>query len=151
MYYTQYLNTMPRTAQLLPSHVPDSVPARCVQPVCWSLMPVCTRHPPARLWGHRNRQPRQRPATVGTPYLVPEKGKGMFLYSAVSSPLARSKRFTHFLPWQTGSFRHQLGFSGKHSSHAAIMPEQWSLIFPPPSIARYWFIQLSGLRHHGEN
>ena len=24
-------------------------------------------------------------------------------------------------PWQTCSFRHQLGFSGKHSSHAAIM------------------------------
>ena len=39
------------------------------------------------------------------------KGKGMFLYSAVSSPLDRSKRFTLFLPWQTCSFRHQLGFS----------------------------------------
>ena len=27
---------------------------------------------------------------------------------------------SHFTPWQTCSFRHQLGFSGKHSSHAAI-------------------------------
>ena len=44
----------------------------------------------------------------------------MFLYSVVSSPLDRSKRFTLILPWQTCSFRHQLGFSWKHSSHAAI-------------------------------
>ena len=34
--------------------------------------------------------------------------KGMVLYSAVSSPLDRSKRFTLFLSWQTCSFRHQL-------------------------------------------
>ena len=26
----------------------------------------------------------------------------------------------HFTTWQTCSFRHQLGFSGKHSSHAAL-------------------------------
>ena len=31
--------------------------------------------------------------------------KGMFLYSAVSSPLDSSKRFTLFLPWQTCSLR----------------------------------------------
>ena len=49
-----------------------------------------------------------------------EKGKGMCLYSAVSSPLDSSKRFTLILHWQTCSFRHQLGFSWKHSSHAAI-------------------------------
>ena len=48
------------------------------------------------------------------------KGKGMFVYSAVSSPLDFSKRFNLFLPWQTCSFRHKLGFSWKHSSHAAI-------------------------------
>ena len=48
------------------------------------------------------------------------KKKGMFLYSAVPSPLDRSKRFTLILPWQTCSFRHQLGFSRKHSSQAAI-------------------------------
>ena len=50
----------------------------------------------------------------------------MFLNSAVSSPLDRSKRFTLFLPWQTCSFRHQLGFSWKHSSQAAIT-RQWLL------------------------
>ena len=45
------------------------------------------------------------------------KGKGMFSYSAVSSPLDRSKRFIHFFcpSWQTCSLRHQLGFFGKHS------------------------------------
>ena len=37
------------------------------------------------------------------------------LYSTVSRPLDRSKRFTLFLTWQTCSFRHGLGFSGKHS------------------------------------
>ena len=44
----------------------------------------------------------------------------MFLYSAVSSPLDRSKRSTLFLRWKTCSLRHQLGFSWKHSSDAAI-------------------------------
>ena len=45
------------------------------------------------------------------------KGKGLFSYSAVSSPLDRSKRFIHFFcpSWQTCSLRHQLGFFGKHS------------------------------------
>ena len=37
-----------------------------------------------------------------------------FLYIAVSSPLDRPKRFTLSPPWQTCSFRHQLGFSGTH-------------------------------------
>ena len=46
--------------------------------------------------------------------------EGMVLYSAVSNPLDRSKRFTLFLPWQTCSFQHQLGVSWKHSGHAAI-------------------------------
>ena len=45
-------------------------------------------------------------------------------------------------PWQTCSSRHQLGFSGKHSSQAAITHEDYSLTFPPPSISRYSFIQL---------
>ena len=49
---------------------------------------------------------------------------------------------TLFLPWQTCSFRHQLDFSRKHSSHAAIMHEYYSLTFPPPSIDRYSFIQI---------
>ena len=38
----------------------------------------------------------------------------------LSSSLDHSKRFTLFCPWQTCSFRHQLSFSSKHSSHAAI-------------------------------
>ena len=49
----------------------------------------------------------------------------------ISSPFFRSKRFTLFLPWQTCSFRHQLDFSGKHSSHAAITREDYSITFPP--------------------
>ena len=57
----------------------------------------------------------------------------------------RSKRFTLFLPWQTYSFRHQLGFSVKHSSHAELRATTKSLTFPPLSIARYSFIQLSQL------
>ena len=44
-----------------------------------------------------------------------------------------SKRFTLSFPWQTCSFRHQLGFSGKHSSDAAN--------------TRNSFIQLSQLGH----
>ena len=79
------------------------------------------------------------------------KGKGMFLCSAVSSPLNRSKRFTLFLPWQTCSFQHQRGFSWKHSSHAAITRNDYSLTFPPPSIAWYTFTQLSEVECHGEN
>ncbi len=31
--------------------------------------------------------------------------------------------YTFCLPWQTCSFRHQLGFSGTHSSEAAITPK----------------------------
>ena len=73
------------------------------------------------------------------------KGHGLFSCSAVSSPLDRSERFTLCLPWQTCSFRHQLGFSGKHSSHAAIKRNDYSLTSPPLSIAR--FIQLSELGH----
>ena len=52
---------------------------------------------------------------------------------------------------QTCSFRHQLDFSGKHSNHAAITLNDYSLTFSPPSIARYSFIQLSGLGRHGED
>ena len=58
----------------------------------------------------------------------------------------------HFAPpWKTRSFLHQLGFSGKHPSHTAITLEDHSIIFPPLSIARYSFIQLSQLGRHGEN
>ena len=53
----------------------------------------------------------------------------MFLHSAVSSPLDPSKRFTLFLLGQTCSFGHQLGFSWKHSSHAAIAQRLFTHIF----------------------
>ena len=48
------------------------------------------------------------------------KGKGMVLYSAVSSPLDRSKRFTLSSPGRPVHSDTVLGFSWKHSSHAAI-------------------------------
>ena len=76
-------------------------------------------------------------------FFIVKKGKCMFLHSAVSSPLDRSKRFTLFLPWQTCSFQHQLGFSWKHSSHAAVTRIDYSLTFTQLSIVRYSFIQLS--------
>ena len=66
--------------------------------------------------------------------------KSMFLYSTISSPLARSKRFTLFLPWQTCSFRHQLGFSGKYSSHAAITQRLFTHISTTVYIARYSYL-----------
>ena len=48
------------------------------------------------------------------------KGKGMVLYSAISSPLDRSKRFTLSSPGRPVHSDTVLGFSWKHSSHAAI-------------------------------
>ena len=44
----------------------------------------------------------------------------MVLYSAVSSPLDRSKRFTLSSPGRPVHSDTVLGFSWKHSSHAAI-------------------------------
>ena len=70
----------------------------------------------------------------------------MFLYSAVSSQLDRSKRFT-FHPLSDLFIPTPLDFSGKH---AAITHEYCSILFPPP-IARYSFIQLSELGRRGEN
>ena len=76
--------------------------------------------------------------------------EGMFLYSAVSSLLDCSKRFTlcpppH--PRQTCLFRQQLDFFRKLSRHAAITREDYTFTFPPLSIARSSFIQLSELGH----
>ena len=51
--------------------------------------------------------------------MVISKGKGMVLYSAVSSPLDRSKRFTLSSPGRPVHSDTVLGFSWKHSSHAA--------------------------------
>ena len=74
----------------------------------------------------------------------------------------------HFTPWQTYSFQGHLNFSGKHSlyfipdrpvhsndnltylatyNHAAIT----AFTYPPPSTARYSFIQLGELRQRGVN
>ena len=49
-----------------------------------------------------------------------QKKKGMVLYSAVSSPLDRSQRFTLSSPGRPVHSDTVLGFSWKHSSHAAI-------------------------------
>ena len=49
------------------------------------------------------------------------------------------------------SILHQLDFSGKHSCHAAITREDYSLTFIPLPIARRSFIQLSELGNCGEN
>ena len=49
-----------------------------------------------------------------------EKKRSMVLYSAVSSPLDRAKRFTHSSPGRPVHSDTVLGFSWKHSSHAAI-------------------------------
>ena len=46
---------------------------------------------------------------------VKGKGKGMVLYSAVSSPLDRSKRFTLSSPGRPVQSDTVLGFSWKHS------------------------------------
>ena len=59
-------------------------------------------------------------------------------------------RFSLLHPWHTCSFRH-LYFSGKYSSNAAIIREDYSLTFTTPSKARYSLIQLTERKHHGEN
>ena len=74
----------------------------------------------------------------------------MVLYSAVSSPLDRSKRFTlssHGRPVHSDTNSASLG------SILAMqqLRNDYSLTFPPLSIARYSFIQLSRLRHREEN
>ena len=73
-------------------------------------------------------------------------------YSAACSRLDRSNRLnTLFLPWQTCSFRQQLDYSGKQVATQQLLHEVYSPTFPPLSIARYSFIQLSDLRRRGEN
>ena len=63
-----------------------------------------------------------RPFKIPTPggHHHPTKKKGMVLYSAVSSPLDRSNRFTLSSPGRPVHSDTVLGFSWKHSSHAAI-------------------------------
>ena len=57
----------------------------------------------------------------------------------------------HFIPWQTCSFRYQLDFSGKHSSHTAIMREDFIHISTTVYTQVHSFIQLSELGCRGEN
>ena len=76
-----------------------------------------------------------------------KKGKGMVLYSAVSSPLDRSKRFTLSSPGRPVHSDTVLGFSWKHSSHAAIAQRLFTHISTTVySQVAYSFIQLSRLR-----
>ena len=91
-----------------------------------------------------------------TPRLVNEKGfkykKGMFLYSAVSSPLDRSKCFTlHPTGRAVRSNNNNSTSLGSNSSQAAITREDYPLTFPPPSTARYSFIQPNYLWDVTEN
>ena len=51
---------------------------------------------------------------------LPRKGKGSFINRSIQSVGQLKALYTFCPPWQTCSFRHQLGFSGNHSSHAAI-------------------------------
>ena len=48
------------------------------------------------------------------------KVKVVFIKRSIQSVGPLKALYTFFLPWQTCSFQHQLGFSGKLSSHAAI-------------------------------
>ena len=79
-----------------------------------------------------------------------KKGKGMVLYSAVSSPLDRSKRFTLSSP---GRPVHSNTNSASLGSILAMqqLRNDYTLTFPPLSIARYSFIQLSRLRRREVN
>ena len=75
----------------------------------------------------------------------------MFLYIAQYPVHWTAQNALHFTALQTCSFRHRLDFSEKHSSHAAIMREDYSLTFSTQYIARYSFIQLGELGCCGEN
>ena len=77
--------------------------------------------------------------------------EGMFLYSAVSSPSARSKHFTLY-PLADLLFRHINSTSlGRILVSQQLLHEDYSLTFSPLSIARYSFVQLSELGRCVEN
>ena len=79
---------------------------------CWEICRKC-------LCGFAPHEVARRIRSCQAPS-VKGKGKGMVLYSAVSSPLDRSKRFTLSSPGRPVHSDTVLGFSWKHSSHAAI-------------------------------
>ena len=51
----------------------------------------------------------------------------------------------HFTPWRTCSFQCYLDFSGKNSATLQLLSKDYSFTYPPLSVARYSFIQLSEL------
>ena len=51
----------------------------------------------------------------------------------------------------TCTFQCHLDFSDEHSAMLQLLHEDYSFIYPPMSIARYSFIQLSELRQRGLN
>ena len=70
--------------------------------------------------------------------------KGVFIWRSIQYVGPLKALYTFCPPWQTCSFRHQLGFCGKHFSHAAITRnDQITHISNTVYIARYSFIQLS--------
>ena len=72
------------------------------------------------------------------------KGKKVVLYSAVSSPLDRSKRFTLFaFPDRPVHSDTNSASPGSILARQQLRAKSKSLTFPPLSIARYSFIQLS--------
>ena len=74
------------------------------------------------------------------------KSKGRFLYSAVSSPLDHSTRFTCFAsPGRPVHSDTNSAFPGSILARQQLRAKAKSLTFPPLSIARYSFIQLSQL------
>ena len=75
------------------------------------------------------------------------------LYSAVSSPLDRSKRFTRVaLPDRPVHYSDTNSASpGSILAMQQLRAKTKSLTFPPLSIARYLFIQLSLPRRREEN
>ena len=79
-------------------------------------------------------------------YTSYKKGKGSFLYSAVSSALDRTKRFTLFAsPGRPVHSNTNSASPGSILAMQQLRAAAKSLTFPPLSIARYSFIQLSQL------
>ena len=74
-----------------------------------------------------------------------QKGKGKFLYSVVSIPQDRWKRFTLYFP-DRHVHSDTISACLEASSHMLqLMREGFSYKYPPLSIVRYSFIQLSEL------
>ena len=57
----------------------------------------------------------------------------------------------HFNPWPTCSFQRHFDFVGKHQASLHLLREDYPLIYPLPSVARYSCIELSELWQCGVN